>query len=552
MSFFAKAADTANDIWGEGYKQLSGAAAPIGEGVMYAATSIHDAIFGESPEEGEDYLPDVQKFASEQINDLFDGNNAVVSSIVSMQPEADVFGGDPGNTGATKTEIRDTYNAIVKVNELIERDRWYIQKYENDDTLSRRVINNIKEIPAKIFDEMLIIVEILDILARRNQKNKDAAAIEAAMRGMCDTILGLVNSATKVGFPKLPIIGDLGDILEELSYAFDMLDDLPPEVREELDKEVSWSSDLMDDIADLFDDRFAKIIKRADEDIRQIIENLKWLPLTLLTGLIVGILNAITQLFSAVGLGSFNIDSFIPDLSLISFDLDPSMFEKFAPPGNILEALIKALQMIPQLGSEVMKAIKNSFFAKLIKIFKIYELGYDAFNSSKVLAAANIHLLSCQNTANVLGARMNILQGLLSLQEAGKEHKKYESKKPIQEAGKSSPDANENTRRKDELSAKRERILSKYDMEKQQFSSMLEANWSTIEWFDPEKIAKEPALVREAFIVPGMANANDIIEEYNKPMDKEMTSEEAYKDTVFEKTANWAKNLMKKDSDGNG
>ena len=344
------------------------------------------------------------------------GGNYILTSLYEQKPQTEI----PRTFKEIKSEISKMDWALSSVNQQMNDDYYLINKYQNEQLAAQKAMNFVLSIPTQITKELSVIVEILDILAGKYNTVNVGDTLLQALKSVIDSILGIVNFAVKLGFPEIPILGNLGELIEEIMIATRVLDSLPDNVKQQL-AESQDRVDFMARLADVVDKEVAKLINRAADDIEIIIKNLEWLPFTLLAGIVIALLNAVKKVFDKLQL-EFNIDSFLPDIKLIpSFhlDLDLEKLKEYAPPGNILDAILQALEMIPAFIMDFKGILKNSVFGLIWKLTTGLRLMDGmALDPDAVLSAAYINLLSCERVKNVIDTRKSLLTDCMYLQES--------------------------------------------------------------------------------------------------------------------------------------
>lgn len=358
---------------------------------------------------------DVYNVIVDAVIDGFPNAGVILSSVILSEP----LKYQPAESYTlTKKYISELNSELSSVGDLIADDYVLLNKYANEELAIQKVMNFIIDIPIQICSELSIIIRILDILAGRYQEEDVGEMFLQALQAMADAILGVVKSAVKVGFPEIPILGNIGDLIEEIIMVSQVIEGLPDDAKKQINDAQS-TVNFSDKLADVLDKTVAKLINRGAEDIDIIVQNIRWLPITLLTGLVIGLINAVTKIFGTLSLGTFNIDDFIPDLKLIpSFEFDLSKFMDFAPPGNVLEALEKALEMVPQFVTNFKNIFKNSIFGLIWKIFNGLPILDSCFwDPDKILSATQVHLLSCQDVYGALRVGRDLLQDCVNVQD---------------------------------------------------------------------------------------------------------------------------------------
>ncbi len=358
---------------------------------------------------------DVYNIIVDAVIDGFPNAGVILSSVILSEP----LKYQPAESYTlTKKHISELNSELSSVGELIANDYVLLNKYANEELAMQKVMNFLIDIPIQMCSELSVIITILDILAGRYQEEDVGEMFLQALKSMADAILGIVKSAVKIGFPEIPILGNLGDLIEEILMVSQVIDGLPEEAKNQI-QDAQSTINFSDKLADVLDKTVAKLINRGAEDIDMIVQNIRWLPITLLTGLVTGLIKAVTKIFSTLSLGTFNIDDFIPDMQLIpSFEFDLSIFEKFSPPGNVLEALLAALEMVPQFVANFKNIFKNSIFGLIWKIFNGLPILDNCFwDPDKILSATQVHLLSCQDVYGAIRTGRDLLQDCVNLQD---------------------------------------------------------------------------------------------------------------------------------------
>ena len=455
-----------------------------------------------------DFDDDIMKVIDDSLNNSFD-NGVILSSILL----------DEALAYQVNTSYKQTRNYIglldselSSVQELISNDYMLLNKYANEELAFQKIMNFAIDIPIQICAELSVVIKILDILAGRYQEEDVGEMFLQALQSMADAILGVVRSATKVGFPDIPILGNIGDLIDEILMISKMLDTLPQDAKDKISSAQS-TVNFSDKLADILDKTVANLINRGAEDIDMIIQNIRWLPFTLLTGLVIGLIQAVTKIFSTLSLGTFNIDDFIPDMQLIpSFEFDLSKFEKFAPPGNVMEALLAALEMVPQFVTNFKNIFKNSIFGLLWKIFNgLPILNLTFWDPDKILSATHVHLLSCQDVYAAIRTGRDLLQDCVNLQDYKDAVGKAKMKFDEEMKGTS----------KNTLESEHRKIAAKYELNSASamFDAMsshlfyqMKAGYNYISAHDP---GKESAY----YFSNGTAIASKIVDERNKEIE---------------------------------
>lgn len=358
-----------------------------------------------------EFSEDIYEVIEKSATDAF-GGNYILTSIIDDKPQTEI----PDNVGKVIKMRQQNDAALSDVQKLINDDYWLISKYQSEQLAAQKVMNFILSIPKKITKELAIIVKALDILAGRNHENEVAEELLKAFKKLLQIIEDTISYATNLGFPELPIIGSLKELVDEIMIANRIINSLPEDVQNEI-KQSHDKIDFSARIMDVLDKDIARLINRAREDIEIIIKNIEWLPITLLAGLVIGLLQAITKLFEKLQL-DFNIEDFLPKIQLLpTFKLDISKLEDYAPPQNILEAILIAIKMIPVFVSNVQEILRSSIIGTLWDLTTgARQFDTMCLDPDRVLSATYIHLLSCQDVAGVLRKRSELLNDCIYLQ----------------------------------------------------------------------------------------------------------------------------------------
>lgn len=223
------------------------------------------------------------------------------------------------------------------------------------DTLSAQnlLLDPIDNATKDAKNTLSTVVKVLDTLAGNNTDATAADKMLSSVVNVCNALTACIAPVTKLGFPEIPILGDIGKFLEMLMQKDKIYRMLPPEVRQQVEDKMKaekadknsdqWFSYLLKKFKD---SDWADLLYAGWMDIVKIMANLPFLPITILCAAVSVLVDAVSQLFNVVGLGAFNFDSLIAGKGL-NFNLniqDPGF--SFDPPGNILEALAKCIPLI--------------------------------------------------------------------------------------------------------------------------------------------------------------------------------------------------------------
>lgn len=197
------------------------------------------------------------------------------------------------------------------------------------------------------------IVNILDSLAGNNTEATAADNLVSSITNVCNALTACVAPVTQLGFPEIPLLGNLGEFLTMLTQKDQIMRQLPPSLRAEIEQQLKkekegksaseWAMECFEQIAGT---GWGNLLQSAYQDIIKIMANLPFLPITILFSAISVLIDAVSQLFNAVGLGTFDFDGMVKGKKLdFSMDISSPDFS-FDPPGNIFEALGKSIPLI--------------------------------------------------------------------------------------------------------------------------------------------------------------------------------------------------------------
>lgn len=251
--------------------------------------------------------------------------------------------------GKIEKEIGEFYEAVKVDQELISD---YQRLKAAGHTVGNPILNvsleKLLDIPFNMIrDDISALRQLADTFASKFSNPGDGSAVAAALQGLIDAIMGLLTPLTAIGFPELPIIGDLGMLLKKIKR---IKEALTPEVKARLEEakkdskksKLTWENILPKDIID-------DILSIVD-DVKIICSNLQLIPITLLGMAIMVLVNAVTKIFNTIGLGTFDFDGLMK-ASPINFDIDLDLSKlqalaEHAPNWTLLEALAQSIPMI--------------------------------------------------------------------------------------------------------------------------------------------------------------------------------------------------------------
>lgn len=200
--------------------------------------------------------------------------------------------------------------------------------------------------------QLCSVVKVLDMMAG----NGDATASDqllSSVMNLCNALTACIAPVTAIGFPEIPLLGNIGELLKMLIQKDKIYSMLPEEIRKQVKEKIaaekkgkSMSQYTSECIEKIKATGYGPLLESAKNDVIKILANLPFLPITILFSAISVLIDAVSQLFNVVGLGTFNFDSLIKGKGL-NFNLnvmDPGF--SFDPPGNILEALAKCIPLI--------------------------------------------------------------------------------------------------------------------------------------------------------------------------------------------------------------
>ena len=225
-----------------------------------------------------------------------------------------------------------------------------------DDALSvqNSYLDPIENATKGVKSTLSNVVKILDILAGNNTDATASEKLLSSVINVCNALTACIAPVTEIGFPEIPILGNIGDFLKMIMQKDRIYQMLPEEIRKQVNenmKQIKAPDKNADQVTKTLWERFkdtewADLLYSGWIDILKIMGNLPFLPITILCAAVSVLIDAVSQLFNVVGLGTFNFDSLIKGKTL-NFNMniqDPGF--SFDPPGNILEALVKCIPLI--------------------------------------------------------------------------------------------------------------------------------------------------------------------------------------------------------------
>lgn len=282
------------------------------------------------------------------------------------QNYSDVFGGPfKGDTWSNigdsfKTLENDAYhwslfdqNVTSAYNGISSLNTYLSSITQEELSTSQLLISPMEETINGFKKTLSSIVKILDVLAGNNSDATTADKLVSAVTNVCNALTACVAPVTEIGFPEVPLLGNLGEFLKMLMQKDKIFRMLPPEIRKQVEEKLKKEKEgkstaqwAMECLQKIMGTGWAPLLQSAWQDIVKIMANLPFLPITILFAAVSVLIDAVSQLFNVVGLGVFNFDSLIKGKKL-NFDLniqDPGF--SFDPPGNIIEALGKCIPLI--------------------------------------------------------------------------------------------------------------------------------------------------------------------------------------------------------------
>lgn len=293
------------------------------------------------------------------------------------------------NTNGVK--IFKSNQALLELQEEI--NNLYALKAEayNKNAMFEFDVSSLVEAPQEIEEYLYDIKQLLDRLAGKTAE-KDAQKVVQMIQKLCDAIMSVVKPFTDLGLPELPIIGSISQLLSKLQTLSKVYDSMDPEVKQQLEDEYEKKDKF--GMKWTLPKNIKKYIADIKEDVEIIIRELPYIFYIFLFAIVMVIIDAITSIFKALGMGSFDVGKLIKGKG-VSFSLD---LDNFKPPEGILDAIPKAFPVCLTAMQQLPSLIESAITGIIKKIFAFRYLFKDhrVFPGEGMLSTIEKNIISCK------------------------------------------------------------------------------------------------------------------------------------------------------------
>lgn len=337
---------------------------------------------------------------------------------------------DAVKRGTIDTAVTQIRREINEFKEIIRINQELISDYQNASAIGgktslagmigeKAAATALSVAYSAIRSDVLKVRKLADTFASNMDDPKGGEAIAAAVQGLIDAIMGLLTPLNSIGFPELPIIGDLGELLKKMRR---IKEAMPDDTKSQMSQQQDENGKKGINLTNLLPRDLLLDIESIVEDVKTICSNLQLIPVTLLGMAVMVLVNAVTDIFDTIGLGTFDFDGLMKS-SPLKFDLDFSVLPDIAaeaPNWTTLEALAQSIPMIlmavTNLPGMVSSAIKN-LIADIYTILNSMDILKQQTDVDQMIAQLEFDTLSCTKNIQCDNMRINYLSLKKTLSE---------------------------------------------------------------------------------------------------------------------------------------
>lgn len=340
---------------------------------------------------------------------------------------------DAFKRGAIDTSIEKIRREIDDFQEIIRLNQELISDYQNGGPAiglgaiaEKAAATALSVAYSEVRTDILKIRKLADTFASNMDDPDGGEAISNALEGLIDAIMGLLNPLNAIGFPELPIIGNLGELLKKIRR---IKETLTPEVKAAMAEERKKNKESGFKLTNLIPRDLILDVQSITEDVKTICNNLQLIPTTLLGMAIMVLVNAVSDIFDTIGLGMFDFEGLMK-ASPLKFGLDFSVLPDIAleaPNWTTLEALAQCIPMIlmavTNLPGMVASTIKN-FLGDICSLITGLDVLTQQTDDKVMIAKLEVDNLSCSKNIECDNMRIDYLSLKKTLSEL-ETQKKY-------------------------------------------------------------------------------------------------------------------------------
>ena len=317
-------------------------------------------------------------------------------------------------------EIERLKKQIRSDNDIIRRlNRGYL--FEIEDSFN--ILGTIREAKDHITKILKSIVLMMEIMAGTISKENLAQIIDPFIQFL-ENILKILTTGVKI---KVPILGDIIEILRVLSELGRLKQLIPDDAREKFEWDMMFGG-----FYDIFTipEEWIAYYERILELARAFAAQLPLYILIIIATILMVIINLLKKICDTLHIDfDFSFEAILDVGWELDVDFDMFKWIEMEPPKNMLEALLMLIPMILRGGIPILLMIKDAIMLKLQELFGLYYYcTISGTSADQYLSAATFDAMSCDLQIDVLTLSNDYLEAEDREDILGRELKRLEKR----------------------------------------------------------------------------------------------------------------------------